>query len=203
MCVIPSRHLMDTGAPEACITPRLISLSLPGSVMDGQEEGREDAISECSVTDIEADESSIMDKSPKYADANATKKAISCQGHPLEAAQSIYDDQEKDDFRESSEISELDMERNCETLLGSKAKLRGRSSTLVAVESDFTKDGQGEIEASSGLDSEEGESKNEFSQPLSIAKQGLKPPSTRKVKSTLTLKLFYIYIHFHKELVLV
>jgi hypothetical protein len=171
--------------------------------MDGQEEGREDAISECSVTDIEADESSIMDKSPKYADANATKKAISCQGHPLEAAQSIYDDQEKDDFRESSEISELDMERNCETLLGSKAKLRGRSSTLVAVESDFTKDGQGEIEASSGLDSEEGESKNEFSQPLSIAKQGLKPPSTRKVKSTLTLKLFYIYIHFHKELVLV
>jgi hypothetical protein len=120
----------------------------------------------------------------------------------LEAAQSIYDDQEKDDFRESSEISELDMERNCETLLGSKAKLR-RSSTLVAVESDFTQDGQGEIEASSGLDSEEGESKNEFSQPLSIAKQGLKAPSTRKVKSNLSLKLFYIYIHFQKELVLV
>jgi hypothetical protein len=167
--------------------------------MDGQE-GREDAISECSVTDNEADQSSIMDKSPKYA--NATKKAISYQGHPLEAAQSIYDDQEKDDFRESSEISELDMERNCETLLGSKAKLR-RSSTLVAVESDFTQDGQGEIEASSGLDSEEGESKNEFSQPLSIAKQGLKAPSTRKVKSNLSLKLFYIYIHFQKELVLV
>lgn len=157
MFVISSRHLMNAGAPEAFITPRLISLSSPGSVMDGQEEGREDAISECSVTDNEADESSIMDKSPKYA--NATKKAISCQGHPLEAAQSIYDDQEKDDFRESSEISELDMERNCETLLGSKAKLRGRSSTLLAVESDFTQDGQGEIEASSGLDSEEGEQK--------------------------------------------
>jgi len=81
--------------------------------------------------------------------------------------------------------------------------LRRRSSTLVAVESDFTQDGQGEIEASSGLDSEEGESKNEFSQPLSIAKQGLKAPSTRKVKSNLSLKLFYIYIHFQKELVLV
>jgi hypothetical protein len=166
--------------------------------MDGQEEGREDAISECSVTDNEADESSIMDKSPKYADANATKKAISCQGHPLEATQSIYDDQEKDDFRESSEISELDMERNCETLLGSKAKLRGRSSTLVSVEIDFTQE-QGEIEASSGIDSEEGESKNEFSQPMSIAKHGLKPPSSRKVKSTLSLKLFYIYIHFHSS----
>jgi hypothetical protein len=90
------------------------------------------------------------------------------------------------------------MERNCETLLGSKAKLRGRSSTLVSVEIDFTQE-QGEIEASSGIDSEEGESKNEFSQPMSIAKHGLKPPSSRKVKSTLSLKLFYIYIHFHSS----